>query len=452
MINRRQAIKTTALAGIALAALPTGLAYSAVRADAPTDSRQADLRSQILADQDLRQVLRMAQDLLSSGLDAGNNYKATWIRDMNTFIQVALGVNPPQRFREALLTFFKFQGPGGDIVDLYWPPDPAKPVNSTYRTSPLAPGLIADKNTVEIDQESSLVQAVFKYVYATHDQTLLEERIANITVRERVGQALQYLLTERFDHEHGLVWSATRADWGDVQPESPRGVRLDASSHRALSIYDNAMLVIAINDYLQLLDRNARETAHWKTTRDGLQQNIRKHLWDVKKEKFIPHVYLAGSPFPADFDENAIFCHGGTAVAIEASLLTRREVLRSLDHMEADVRAAGASSIGLTLYPAYPEGFFKNPQLRAPYSYQNGGDWCWFGGRMIQQLIRIGYIEQAYRDLQPMVDRVVRTGSFHEWWTRDNQPRGSSDFRGSAGVLGQAIEMLQAWANSSGRG
>ena len=452
MIDRRQAIKTTALAGIALAALPRGVAHSAVLADASTDSRRPDLGSQILADRNLRQVLRMAQDLLSSGLDAGSNYKATWIRDMNTFIQVALGVNPPQHFREALLTFFKLQGPGGDIVDLYWPRDPAKPVNETYRTSPLAPGLIADKNTVEIDQESSLVQAVFKYVSATHDLTILEERIAEVTVRERLGHALQYLLTERFDREHGLVWSATRADWGDVQPETPRGVRLDASSHRALSIYDNAMLVIAINDYLQLLGQNARETAHWKTTRDGLQQNIRRHLWDANRQKFIPHVYLAGSPFPADFDENAIFYHGGTAVAIEAGLLTRREVLRSLDHMHADVQAAGAASIGLTLYPAYPEGFFKNPQMRDPYSYQNGGDWCWFGGRMIQQLVRFGYIAQAYRDLQPMVERVVRTGGFHEWWTRDNQPRGSGDFRGSAGVLGQAIEMLLAWANSSARG
>ena len=449
MINRRQAIKTTALASIALAASPRGLAHSAARAHAPTDSRKADLGTQILVDQNLRQVLRMAKDLLSGGLDAGNNYKATWIRDMNTFIQVALGVNPPQRFREALLTFFKFQGPGGDIVDLYWPPDPAKPVNNAYRTSPLAPGLIADKNTVEIDQESSLVQAVFKYVSVTHDQTILEERIADITVRERMGQALQYLLTERFDRDHGLVWSATRADWGDVQPESPRGVRLDASSHRAFSIYDNAMLVIAINDYLQLPGIDTLEMAHWKSAGSELTHNIRRHLWDAKKQKFIPHVYLAGSPFPADFDENAIIYHGGTAVAIEAELLTRREVLHSLDQMDANVRAAGAASIGLTLYPAYPEGFFKNPQMRDPYSYQNGGDWCWFGGRMIQQLVRLGYIAEAYRDLQPMVERVIRTGGFHEWWTRDNQPRGSGNFRGSAGVLGQAIEMLQAWANSN---
>ena len=443
MIDRRQAIKTTALAGIALAMSPGALAKTN-----PVSPIAAELAAQILADQNLREVLRMARDLLSSGTDAGSHYKATWIRDMNTFIQVAVGVNPPQRFREALLMFFKFQGPDGDIVDLYWPRDPAKPVNASYRTTPLAPGLIADKNTVEIDQESSLVQAIFKYVAATHDQTILEERIADITVRERLGLALHYLLTERFERELGLVWSATRADWGDVQPESPRGVR-DASSHRALSVYDNAMLVIAINDYLKLPGGSTRETVHWETVRDELKQNIRKHLWDARKQKFKPHVYLAGSPFPEDFDENAIFYHGGTAVAIEAGVLTRKEARRSLDHMEANVRAAGAASIGLTLYPPYPKGFFKNPQLRDPYSYQNGGDWSWFGGRMIQQLVRLGYVEEAYRNLQPMVARVLRTGDFHEWWTRDNQPRGSGAFRGSAGVLGQAIEMLQAWAEQN---
>lgn len=446
MINRREAIRAATLTSIAFYAFPGTVLRSAMFAATSTASRASDLAAQILADQHLRDVLRMAKVLLSSGLNAGKNYQATWIRDMNTFIHVALGVNPPQRFREALLTFFKFQGSDGNIVDLYWPLDPAKRVNQSYRTSPLAPGLVADKNTVEIDQESSLVQAVFKYATATRDKTILGESIAGVTVRKRLGQALQYLLTERFDNKHGLVWSATRADWGDVQPESPRGVRLDASSHRALSIYDNAMLVIAINDYLQLLGEDARETARWKAIHDDLRLNVRKHLWDAKKQKFIPHVYLDGSPFPQSFDENAIFYHGGTAVAIEAELLSRQEVLRSLSYMEADVRAAGAASIGLTLYPAYPEGFFKNPQMREPYSYQNGGDWSWFGGRMIQQLIRLGYIEAAYRDLRPMVERVVRAGGFHEWWTPHNQPRGSSDFRGSAGVLGEAIEMLQAWA------
>lgn len=35
-------------------------------------------------------------------------------------------------------------------------------------------------------------------------------------------------------------------------------------------------------------------------------------------------------------------------------------------------------------FPPYPEGFFQNKGMY-PYGYQNGGDWTWFGARMIQQ-------------------------------------------------------------------
>jgi hypothetical protein len=422
----------------------SAVAATATPAERSANS-QADLARQILADRTLTEVHQMAKDLLKRGFNAGSGYGEVWIRDLNTFIEVSLEVNPQERLREALLPFFKFQGTNGDIVDGYIPLDQAK-VKYAYRTTPLATNLMAHKNTVETDQESSLVQALRKYVSVTRDASILQERIAGITVRERLALALQYVLTERFDQTHGLVWGATTADWGDVQPESPWGVELDADSHRALDIYDNAMLIIAINDYLRLLGADSPEAARWKTVRDKLALNIRKHLWDPQRQKFIPHVYLAGSPFPKDLDENAIYYHGGTAVAIEAGLLNQKEVARSLDQMVANVRAAGAGSIGLTVYPPYPEGLFKNPSMRSPYSYQNGGDWCWFGGRMIQALIEQGFVTEAYRELRPMVDRVKRSGGFHEWWSRDNQPRGSGEFRGSAGVLGRAIEMLQAWA------
>lgn len=143
-----------------------------------------------------------------------------------------------------------------------------------------------------------------------------------------------------------------------------------------------------------------------------------------------------------------MYYHGGTAVAIEAGLLTREKTVHALERMRSNVRQAGASSIGLTLYPTYPKGAFKSGAM-IPYRYQNGGDWCWFGGRMIQQLIRLGLIEEAYRELKPMVERVQRVGDFHEWWSPDNQPRGSAKFRGSAGVLARAIDMLQAHAKQN---
>ena len=77
------------------------------------------------------------------------------------------------------------------------------------------------------------------------------------------------------------------------------------------------------------------------------------------------------------------------------------------------------------------------------YSYQNGGDWTWFGGRMVQQLISNGFYQEAYESLSPMLDRVIKHDGFYEWWTPSGNPKGSGKFRGSAGVLWKAIEMLK---------
>lgn len=446
-MTRRSAIKTTALAGLGLAFLPDALAQTNSTADL-LHLGKAELAGRILADKTLAQVHRMAQVLLAKSLNAGSGYPEVWIRDLNTFIEVALEVNPPQHFRDALLTFCRLQGDDGNVVDGYViPADSAKEGLDVSSIAALRPY----KNSVETDQESSLVQAVYKYITVTHDQTILDEHVAGVAVRVRLARAMQFVLTQRFDPKHGLIWGATTIDWGDIQPGSPIGSWLDAHTHRALSIYDNAMLVIALNDYLKLPGVSRPEMRHWKRVRDDLKRNIREYLWDPKNGKFIPHLYLDSSPFPGDFDENAIYYHGGTAVAIEAGLLSPREVLHALERMEEDVRLSGAPSIGLTVYPPYPKGYFENPAVTNPYTYQNAGDWSWFGGRMIQQLVVFGYVTQAYRDLRPMVDRVVRTEDFNEWWSRDNQPSGSGAFHGSAGVLGKAIEMLQAWAKDHAR-
>jgi len=205
------------------------------------------------------------------------------------------------------------------------------------------------------------------------------------------------------------------------------------------------MAIVAISDYLTLSGGDAGLAAR----HDALHRAVRAHLWDEARARPIPHVYLDGSPFPASVDERAIYYHGGTAIAVEADLLSRSEVTRALGWMRANVRAAGASSIGLTVYPPYPAGIFKDPILTQPYTYQNGGDWDWFGGRMVQQLIRLGMERDAYAELVPMVDRVVRAGAFYEWWSLKAEPRGSAGFKGGAGVIGLAIEQLQARARAS---
>ena len=386
-------------------------------------------------------VKEMAETLIKKGFTAGDGYGEVWIRDLNTFLTVACKVNDKDLIKKHLITFFQFQQPDGGILDGYIPIKKGG-VSYDFYHSALAPGYAGHKNTVETDQETSLVQAIAKYIRGTGDKTILKDTVAGASVQKHLEQAMEFLLTKRFEKKYGLVWGATTVDWGDVQPEHSWGVVLDSNSHRTIDIYDNAMFIIAINDFLDMADLSSKSQRYWKDIKGSLAANVRKHLWDKTQQKFVPHIYLNGSPFPASFNESEIYYHGGTAIAIEAGLLSKEEVKAAYNKMKENVKKANAATIGLTIYPVYPKGFFKNTGM-GPYSYQNGGDWTWFGGRMVSQLIRYDLLEKACEAMAPMLDRVIKNKGFYEWYTPDNKPQGSSSFRGEAGVLWSAITELE---------
>lgn len=404
------------------------------------------LADRILGDTLISRVEEMALEVVQGGFNAGDGYCEVWIRDYNTFINLAMEVMPDSLIRDNLLTFFRFQGEGGDIPDGFLDIRKAVPSDDGYvfRHSASEPRYAAYKNTVETDQESSLVQAVWRYVTKSGNHAFLETEVDGKTVLERMSDALDFLIKERYSEKYGLLWGATTADWGDVQPEHPWGVALDENSHLCIDIYDNAFFVIAINHYLDMLGDGPRRE-YWEEVRDGIMANSRKYLWDDEACKFIPHVYLDGSPFPESFDENAIYYHGGTATAIEAGMLSKEEIRLSNEAMLANVKASGAPTIGLTVYPPYPEGFFMNKGMYS-YGYQNGGDWTWFGARMIRQLAENGFVKEAYEELLPMLGRVVKNNGFYEWYALDGTPSGSGTFRGEAGVLYDAVTVLREWA------
>ncbi|MCL6103270.1 MAG: hypothetical protein M1292_12445 [Bacteroidetes bacterium] len=382
---------------------------------------RSELDKKILENQSIAYTKSKALEIMKAGFNAGSGYHQVWICDYNTFIELAAKVYPPEELKENLLVFFRMQGDDGNIVDGFSPRE-GKTVGPDFTTSDLAPQYKAHKNTVETDQESSLIQAVYKYVNVTGDNSILREKIGNKTVAERMDWAMDFLMKHRFSEKYGLICGATTVDWGDVQPEHELGVDLDKDTHPAIDIYDNAMFIVALNDLIKILPETSGK---WRPVCDNIAKNCRRELWNKDKQKFIPHIYLEkGSPFPADFDENQIYYFGGTAIAIEAGLLNKKEIKVSLNEMIKRVKQAGAASIGLTIYPPYPKGYFKNRIMNPEYSYQNGGDWTWFGGRMIQQLVKYGFVKEAYEQLLPMTERVMKYKGFHEWYSRNNEPRG----------------------------
>lgn len=385
-------------------------------------------------------VKAKALEVMKTGFNAGDGYREVWIRDYNTFIELAAAVNDKNVLKENLLVFFRMQGNDGNIIDGFTPKEQIEKGATDFSYSALEPRYAGHKNTVETDQESSLMQAIYKYIQLTGDVSILAEKVGDKTVADRLEWSMEFLLKHRFNKKYGLIIGATTADWGDVQPEHGWGVDLDRNTHPAIDIYDNAMFLIALDNFIKMIPVKATK---WKKVKQRVAANCRKYLWNEKEQKFKPHIYLKGSPFPADFDEDGIFYFGGTAIAIEAGLLNDREIKSSMDEMIKRVKQAGAASIGLTLYPPYPAGYFANKIMNPEYSYQNGGDWTWFGGRMIQQLIQHGFIKEAYEQIQPMVKRVIDNNGFYEWYSVDNKPRGSGTFRGEAGVLYKAIMMFE---------
>jgi hypothetical protein len=400
------------------------------------------LAKSIITDGRLDTIEARAIKLLT-GFSAGTSYDEIWIRDFNTFIKGSLKIHSKEKVKNMLLMFFKIQGNDGNIVDGVV--DSVKANGGyKYRYSPLLPGWAAHKNTVETDQESSLVQAVKKYVDLTGDQSILTEKVGDKTVLQRMEDAFNYILKERWSAKYGLVMGATTIDWGDVQPETGWGVAINDKTKWAIDIYDNAMFVIAINDFLVMKPRNYQTGTNWKEVVNNIKKNVRRHLWLQSAQKYIPHIYLNGSPFSKTFNEDAILYTGGSICAILAGINTNEEVKEINKQMIMAASKEKYATIGITVYPPYPKEEFPNMH---PYTYQNGGDWTWFGGRMTEALIAHGLIREAYEELLPMINRAIAHNGFYEWYdVQTGAPKGSGDFRGEAGVLYDAITFLKIWA------
>src|SRR5438477_4771879 len=209
----------------------------------------------IVGDARLDAVATKAKQLIRSGFSAGAGiYSPIFIRDYNTFLPVSCEVLPARTLKAHLVPFFQMQSADGGIGDAY---------------EETATGLVDPKGTVESDQESSLVQAVSKYIACTHDSGFLNETIGGMTVLDRLNAALDFVRREKLDAHYGLVTGGTTIDWGDVQAEDVPGGSLNASSHVAVSIYANAMYLVALDDLAALLKPSDARRQSWLDLRSS---------------------------------------------------------------------------------------------------------------------------------------------------------------------------------------
>lgn len=214
-----------------------------------------------------------------------------------------------------------------------------------------------------------------------------------------------------------------------------------------LASVSSIMLSLALQGLQSLEKVSTRDASIWGGRERDLRGAVRTYLWNGTQ--FIPHLYLEkGSPMPLGFEESAIYFKGGAAVAIEAGLLLPAEVKQAFTRMIKNKIESGSGSLGVSLYPTYPVDFFKNREyLGSAYVYQNGGDWAWFRARIVQPMVVAGEVQLAYQGLFSLLNRVVRHDGFCEWYTQDGIKQGSGDYRGTAGQIVKAIDLLSEWAS-----
>jgi hypothetical protein len=372
----------------------------------------------------LRLVYRnceMRRDGRLFGFAAGSDYPQIWIRDLATFVSGAKLYYPLADLQRMAERFLEHQRPAGDIVD--W-------VDGDGRS---------DKNTVETDQESSLVLAA--YEIALDDPGWLRRIVAGEPVFARLRRALQWVWDRKRNNQTGLVTSGLTADWGDVENTYPdqRAIKWSDRSTPVHSIYTQAKFIQAIDRLIDMAHALGEEvdSRNWAKRLTFLRQKCRQQLYLKNAGYFRIHL-IPGEPARFDFEKD-ILAVGGNAEAIRAGLMTPQEISAFLAVLEKRRSALRLGSVSFTLLPPYPDRFFPHPLLSSSWSYQNGGEWDWIGGRVIDALFQSGHREKAQVYLKEIIGKHLRNFNIFEWEDRSGAGRGASFYVGAAGAIGRAI-------------
>ncbi|PYQ15670.1 MAG: hypothetical protein DMF80_08205 [Acidobacteria bacterium] len=384
---------------------------------------------------------------LVRGFGAGTAYPQIWLRDSATLLPLARWLYPRDYLDSWLVEHLAHQRADGALRDWIaagWPSAfrrDAPAVEAVYREGPVV--ISADRNTTEADQEASAVEAAHQVFRITADRAWLRGAVAGRPLVDRLDAALAFVLRARFSRRYGLVTSAFTADWGDVSPVygDQRAIYLDNRTPVVAGLYTNALFCQAARDLAALLGAAGRpgRARFWAEQARRVAAAVGRQLWQDERGFYRLHLVESAPVGWAAPDDADVFALGGNAVAVLAGLADARQAARIFAVAEERRQRFGLSTVAGTLLPPYPRGVFRHPILREPYTYQNGGQWDWFGGRLVQAEFERGHAGLARRQLGQIAGRAVRSGGMREWATRDGAGRGSAAYAGSAGALGAAL-------------
>lgn len=169
-----------------------------------------------------------------------------------------------------------------------------------------------------------------------------------------------------------------------------------------------------------------------------LRQATNRFLWMPDRGYYRLHIHLTPLTH-SDFSEDDMVAIGN-AVAIDCGLTTAEQERSIFMKLEEARIAAGARKPGLSLFPAYPSGFFATVQ-RGRGEYQNGGLWDWWGGVQTTAEFEHGYADMALAHLsQIATDWALHPNAIWEWSLPTSAfGRGSKGYASAAGTVGEAV-------------
>ncbi len=273
------------------------------------------------------------------GFVAGGGYPQLWARDSATALHGSRWFYPQPALRDWIELLLTHQNPDGSIPD--W-------VNARNQT---------DKNTVETDQETSLVIGASHYQRLTGDAAWLTTPINGEPLLSRLHRALDYVWQQRRDPASGLLTGAHTIDWGDVELGecTQDAIYAGPGSLWTVDLYDQAMLVLAARPLADLHeavgDDQAAQT--WRQRADTLVAQTRTQLWQPERGYFRMHRHLSSHDHP--FDEDALFPMGGNAVAIQAGIADPAMAERIFAVARQRQTEYAVSTISGVLLPPYPD-------------------------------------------------------------------------------------------------
>lgn len=357
-----------------------------------------------------------------SAFTAGGGYPQVWLRDAATIMPASRYSYPAPFLFSWIEEHLARQQADGSLFD--W-------VDGLGR---------ADKNTVETDQEASAIQAAYQF-FLLAGPAWLEKEIAGEKIIDRLDKALGFVFQARWENELGLIKGAHTADWGDVDivDSDQQAIYVDEKTHWTVDIYDQSMVYQACLELATMLDAlgEKKRASAWRVRAASLRQATNRWLWQEDKGYYRVHRHL--DALIHDFDEDAILAMGGNAQAILSGLADRNKALRIIRQALVRQQTFNLSTISGSLLPPYPAGLFKHPAMDEPFEYQNGGQWDWFGGRLVYAMFENGLSRLAREKLLEIVRKNIANRGFYEWDTRDGEGRGSEAYAGSAGSLARAL-------------